>query len=109
MNIRVSSEQWERIERTADGTAFTANLLVIELAMEALDRRESPRTEEKARVARASLFSAPVLARGLIANGRELEVQEFRDFISTIVPDPDSKRALEKVTAATASSGTDTA
>ena len=73
-HIRVSPEQWERIERAAEGTAFTANLLVIELAMETLDWRESPQTEEEARVARASLFSAQVLARDLIANGRELEV-----------------------------------
>ena len=89
-HIRVSPEQWQRMERAAEGTAFTANLLVVELAMEALDRRESPRTEEEARIARASLFSAQVLARDLIAKGRELEVQEIRDFISTIVPDPDA-------------------
>ena len=42
------------------------------------------------RVARASLFSAQALARGLIADGREQEIQEIRSFISTIVPDPDA-------------------
>ena len=41
------------------------------------------------RVARASLFTAQATALDLIAAGREKEVQEIRDFISTIVPDPD--------------------
>ena len=59
--------------------------------MEALDRREWPGTEVEIRVARASLFIAQAVARDLIADGREHKVQEIRDFISTIVPDPDDK------------------
>ena len=86
-HIRVLPDQWERIEKAAQGTALTANQMVIELAIEALDRRDWPRTEAETRVARASLFAAQVLARGLIADGREHEVQEIRDFISTIVPE----------------------
>ena len=35
-HIRVHAEQWERIERAAEGSALTANQLVVELAMEAL-------------------------------------------------------------------------
>ena len=35
----------------------------------------------------ASLFAAHVLARNLIAEEREQEVQEIREFISTIMPD----------------------
>ena len=50
--------------------------------MEGLDRLEWPRTEAKIRVARASLFAAQALARSLIADEREQEVQEIRDFIS---------------------------
>ena len=69
--------------------ALTANQLVVELAIEALDRREWPTTETEIKVARASLFAAQAIARGLIADGREHEVQEIREFISTIVPDPD--------------------
>ena len=80
-------EQWQRIERDAEGSALTANQLVMELAMKALDRREWPSTEAEIRVARASLFAAQALAPDLIANGREQEVQEIREFISTIVPD----------------------
>ena len=89
-HIRVLPGQWERIERASQGTALTANQLVVELAIEALDRREWPGSKTEIRVARASLFSAQALARGLIANGREQEVQEIRSFISTIVPDPDA-------------------
>ena len=42
------------------------------------------------RVARASLFAAQALARSLIADRREHEVQEIRDYISTILADPDA-------------------
>ena len=86
-NIRVLAEQWERIARAAEGSALTANQLVMELAIEALDRRERPQTIAEIRVARASLFAAQAIARDLIAAGREKEVEEIRDFISTIVPD----------------------
>ena len=60
--------------------------------MEALDRRQWPGTEVEMRVARAALFTAQAIALDLIAAGRDKEVQEIRDFISTIVPDPDVKR-----------------
>ena len=59
----------------------------MELAIEALERREWPGTEAEIRVARASLFAAQAIARDLIAAGRGKEVEEIRDFISTIVPD----------------------
>ena len=55
-----------------------------------VSQREWPDSETEIRVARASLFSAQALARGLIADGRENEIQEIRAFISTIVPDPDA-------------------
>ena len=86
-NIRVTPGQWDRIEKAAEDREVSANQLVIELAMEALDRSEWPATETEIRVARASLFTAQALARNLIADGREPEVQEIREFISTIVPD----------------------
>ena len=89
-NLRVRPAEWERIERAAEGTALSANQLVMALAMEALDRRERPRSVAGLRVARASLFAAQALARDLIAAGRETEVEEIRAFISTIVPDPDA-------------------
>ena len=107
-HIRVSPEQWERIERASQGTALTTNQLVVELAIEALDRRGWPSTEAEIKVARASLFAAQAIARDLIAAGREQEVREIRQFISTIVPDPDAKPPAEVPPAAqSASDGND--
>ena len=88
-NIRFTTEQWERIENAAREREVSPNQLVADLALEALDRREWPRTEVEIRVARASLFAAQALARGLIADGREKDVQEIREFISSTVPDID--------------------
>lgn len=86
-NIRFTAEQWERIENAAREREVSPNQLVADLALEALDRREWPYTEAEIRVARASLFSAQVLARELIAAGKENEIEEVRHFVSTIVPD----------------------
>ena len=86
-SLRVRPGQWEMIEQAAEGTALTANQLVIELAIEALERRRMFSPEAEIRVARTSLFTAQAIARDLIASGREKEVGEIRDFISTIVPD----------------------
>ncbi len=90
-NIRVTADQWTRFEDAARERQVSPNRLVVELAIEALDRREWPSTEAEIKVARASLFAAQALARGLIADGREQEVREIRDFISTIVPDADGE------------------
>ena len=90
-NIRVTSEQWERIETIARERQASPNQLLVDLAMEALDRSQWPSTEAEIKVARASLFAAQALARDLLAAGREQDVQEIRDYISTIVPDFDAK------------------
>ena len=89
-HIRILPEQWQRVEQAAAGTVYSANQLLVELAMEALDRRESLSPDAELHVARASLFAAQAIARKLIADGRENEVQEIREFISTIVPDIDT-------------------
>ena len=94
-HVRIAPEQWERLEQAAHGTPHSPNQILVELAMEALDRREWPATEVEMRVARASLFTAQAIALDLIAAGREKEVQEIRDFISTIVPDPDAMQPSE--------------
>ena len=90
-HVRIAPEQWERLERAARGTPHSPNQTLVELAMEALDRRTWPATEVEIRVARAALFTAQSVALDLIADGREHEVQEIRDYISTIVPDPDAQ------------------
>ena len=91
-HIRVSRTQWERIERAAEGSPHSPNQILVELAMEALDHREWPASDTEVRVARASLFAAQALARQLIADGRQDEVQEIREFISSIVPDVGERR-----------------
>ena len=90
-HVRIAPQQWERLEQAAQGTPHSPNQILVELAMEALDRREWPGTEVEMRVARAALFTAQAIALDLIAAGRENEVQEIRDYISTIVPDPDAQ------------------
>ena len=96
-NIRVTSEQWGRIETAAREREISPNQLVVDLAMEALDCSGWPSAEAEIRVARASLFAAQALARDLMAAGREEEVEEIHDFISTIVPDPDAPRSEQLV------------
>ena len=87
-NIRVTPEQWDRIEKVAEDRGVSANQLVVELTIDALDKQEWPRNETEIRVARAALFAAQVLGRDLIAAGREDEVEEIRQFISAMVPEP---------------------
>ena len=69
---------------------MTADQFVITLVVEALDRRERPQSEAEIRVVRASLFAAKTIARDLSAVGSKKNVKEIRDFMSTIVPDPDT-------------------
>ena len=88
-HVRIAPEQWERLERAVQGTPHSPNRILVELAMEALDRREWSATEVEMRVARASPFTAQALALDLVAAGREEELQGIRDYISTIVPDID--------------------
>ena len=60
---------------------------MVELVMEALDRREWLRTELDIQVVKAALFAAQLLRRELIANGRTDEVEEILQFVSSLVPD----------------------
>ena len=86
--IRVTPEQWARIEEIAKDRDVSANRLVVELVMAALDRREWPRTELDIQVAKAALFAAQVLRRDLIADGRTDEVKEILQFVSSLMPEP---------------------
>ena len=86
-NIRITSEQWDRIETAATERGVTANQLLVELAVEALDRREWPRTEHEIRMLRSSMFAAQAIARDMIAAGRADEVEAIRLNISQIAPE----------------------
>ncbi len=86
-NIRIKSEQWDRIEAVATKQGVTANQLLVELAMEAIDRREWPRTELEIRMLRSCMFTAQAIARDMIAAGREDEVEAIRQNISAAAPE----------------------
>ena len=53
-NIRITSEQWDRIETAATEPGVTANQLLAELAVEAVDRREWLRTVHEISLLRSS-------------------------------------------------------
>ena len=84
--IRIPEEQWNRLESEAAEHDTTANRLVVDLAIEALDRREWPRTDLEIRLLRSALFTAQATARAMIAEGREDEVEEIRRDISRLAP-----------------------
>ena len=85
--VRVTEKQWNRVENAARKRNESPNHLLVKLAMEALDRREWPRTDLEIQLLRSTLFTAQATARNLIAEGRENEVEEIRRDISKIAPD----------------------
>ncbi len=85
--IRVLPEQWERFENAARGTGRTANELVIDLALEALDRREWPRTEAEIHLLRSTMFTAQAIVRDMEKAGRHDEIEAISRTISEIAPE----------------------
>ena len=86
-NIRVTPEQWERIEKAAGERGVSANQLLVELALEALDRREWPRTEAEIHLLRSAMFTAQATARDMAAAGRGEEIEEIARAISKVAPE----------------------
>lgn len=74
--IRIPAQQWGGTEPLAADRNLSANQLLVELTMEALDRREWPHTNAESYAARATMFVAPAVQRELIAAGREDELEE---------------------------------
>ena len=85
--VRITAEQWRRIEIEAEKRKISPNGLLVGLAIEALDRREWPRTELEIHLVRSSIFCAQVLSRDLVAQGRQDLVDEIRRDISGFVPE----------------------
>ena len=86
-NIRIAPEQWERIEKAADERGTSANQLLVELAIDALDRRQWPRTEAEIYLLRSAMFAAQAIARDMAAAGRGEEIAEIARNISRIAPE----------------------
>ncbi len=86
-NIRVTPGQWKRIEKEAEERGVSPNQLVVELAMEALDHGEWPRTEHEIRLLRSAMFAAQAMACDMERAGRGDEVEEISRNISEVVPE----------------------
>ena len=86
-HIRIDEGDWRRIEALAEARNTSPNRLLVELAVEALDRREWPTSKLEVQLLRSAMFAAQALARGMIADGRAEEVEQIRRSISEIVPD----------------------
>ena len=86
-NIRLPPEQWERIEKAAEERDVSANQLLVELAIEALDRREWPRTRAEIYLLRSAMFTAQAMARDMTAAGRGEEIEEIARNISKVAPE----------------------
>ena len=86
-NIRVTSEQWDRIENAARERKVSPNQLVIELAIEALERRKWPSTEAEIHLLRSAMFAAQAIALDMEKAGRQDEVEQISRFISEVAPE----------------------
>lgn len=85
--VRVTEAQWHRVQTAARERNESPNHLLVKLAMDALDHREWPRTELEIQMLRSTLFTAQVIARNMVTEGRGDEVEEIRRDISKIAPD----------------------
>ena len=86
-NIRLTPEQWKRIENEAEKREKSPNRLVVELAMEALERREWPRTEAEIHLLRSAMFAAQAIIRDMERDGREDEIERIGRNISEVAPE----------------------
>ena len=92
-NIRVTPEQWKRIENEAEKREMSPNRLVVELVMEALERREWPRTEVEIHLLRSAMFTAQAIIRDMERDGREEEIEQIGRNISEVAPKLPGKSA----------------
>ena len=86
-NIRVTSEQWKRIENEAEKREMSPNRLVVELVKEALERREWPRTEAEIHLLRSAMFTAQAIIRDMERDEREEENAQISRNISQVAPE----------------------
>ena len=92
-NIRVTPEQWKRIENEAEKREMSPNRLVVELVIEALERREWPRTEAEIHLLRSAMFTAQAIIRDMERDGRGEEIEQISKNISEVAPELPQKSA----------------
>ena len=85
--IRVTPEQWQRIEDAARDREVSPNQLVVDLAIEALDRRTWPATEAEIYLLRSAMFAAQAIALDMDKAGRKDEIEKISRTISKIAPE----------------------
>ena len=85
-HIRIEAEHWKRLQDVARERNVSPNQLLVELAMDALDRRQWPRTDLEILMVRSCLFTAQATARDMIAAGRQKEIDEIGKLIDTVAP-----------------------
>ena len=77
-----------RVENEAiEARNVSPNRLVVELAMEALKRREWPRTEAEIHLLRSAMFTAQAIIRDMEKAGREEEIEQISRTISEVAPE----------------------
>ena len=86
-HIRIDEGDWRRIEALAEARDTSPNRLLVELAVEAVDRCEWPRNELEIQPLHSAMFAAQALALDRIAAGRAEEVEQIRRTLSDIVPE----------------------
>ena len=86
-NIRFTSEQWKRVEKEAQKRGISPNRLVVELAMEGLERREWPHTDAEIHLLRSAMFTAQAIIRDMEKAGREEEIEQISRNISEVAPE----------------------
>ncbi len=94
-NIRITPEQWKRVEKEALKREISPNRLVVKLVMEALDCTEWPRTEAGIHLLRSSMFTAQAIIRDMEAAGREEEIEQISRTISEVAPELPGKPARD--------------
>ena len=87
-HIRIDELHWRRIESPANECGTTPNQLLVELAVEALNRPEWPQNPPQIQMLRSCLFTVQATNRAMIVAGRSEKVEEIKREISRLVPDP---------------------
>ena len=80
--IKIMLEQCRRVEKEATDRDVSPNRLVVELAMEAVERWKLPRTEAKIHPFHPGIFAAQAIARGMESTGRDTKFEQINRTIT---------------------------
>ena len=95
-HIRVDQGHWLRIEKAAQERGISPSRLMISATIEAIERREWPRTEAEIHLLRSAMFTAQAIIRDMEAAGREDEIEIISRNISEIAPELPRKSAKDQ-------------